>query len=96
MSSNVNFDGHGTGRTRSGPPDTAAWWDACAAVCRQAGQRISGWSQAGARYVRERRMQDMTADLTALARRRPGQTLAIAAALGALVGAVIYGLSRPR
>lgn len=96
MSSNVNFDSNGPGQSQSSSPDPAAWLNACAAACRQAGQRISEWSETGARYLRERRIEEMAGDLTALARERPGQTLAVAALLGALVGGAIYGLSRPR
>jgi len=95
MSSNVNFDGNGTGKPHSSS-DPKEWLDACAARCRRAGQQISEWSKAGARYFRERRMEDVAADLTALARERPGQTLAVAAILGVLVGGAIHGFSRRR
>lgn len=96
MSSNVNFDTNGAGPAPRSSPDPAAWLDACAAACRQAGQRISEWGESGARYFKDRRMEEIAADLTALARERPGQTLAVAALLGALVGGAIYRLSRPR
>lgn len=96
MSSNVNFDGNGTDQTRGSNADPAAWLDACASACRQAGQRITAWSEAGARYFREHRAEDIAADLTALARERPGQTLAIAAILGLIVGGAIRGFGRPR
>ena len=96
MSSNVDFEMNGTGATRGSSPGSAEWLDACAAAYHRARQRISEWTDTGARYLRDRRMEDITADLTALARERPGQTLAVAAILGALVGGVIYGLSRPR
>lgn len=96
MSSNVDFDMNGSGRTGSTSPDAAAWIDSCSAACRQAARRLSAWSDATARYLSERDIEDIAADLTALARARPGQTLAIAALLGALVGGVIYGFGRPR
>lgn len=94
MSSDVNFDrnvagpAHGTDRT--------AWLDACGAACRRGVRRLSNWTEAGARYVRERRAAGIAADLESLARERPGQTLAVAAILGALAGGAIHGFGRRR
>jgi len=96
MSSDVNFDRKGAARAGTRNPDNAVRWDAGAALCREAAQRVSRWRATGARYLRERRMEDIVADLLALARERPGQTLAAAALLGALVGGAIHGLSRSR
>ena len=94
MSSEANLDRNGTGATRRTTPQPAAWLDAGAAAYRQAARRLSSWSETGARYFRQRRAEDIVADVTALARERPGQALAAAAALGMIVGGALYRLGR--
>src|SRR6185437_3380882 len=93
MSSDVNRDTIGT-RPAESRPDFAAWVDAGTAAYRQAARRLSDWSEAGARYFRQHSADDIAADIAALARARPEQTLAVAAILGAIVGSVIHGLGR--
>jgi hypothetical protein len=68
--------------------------DAGAAACRKAARRVSSWSETGVRYFRQRRAEDIAADVTAFARGRPGQTLAAAAILGMLVGGALYRFRR--
>lgn len=94
MSSDVTLDKNGTGPTRSATRRPAAWMDAGAAACRKAARRVSSWSETGARYFRQRRAEDIAADVKALARERPGQTLAAAAILGMLVGGALYRFRR--
>lgn len=94
MSSEIEGDGTRFGAAPGTTPDPAAWLDAGAAAFRDAGRRVSDWSEAAARYFRQRRREDIAADLAALARARPGQTLAVAAMLGALVGGALYGFGR--
>ena len=93
--SDVNLDSNRSGviRIRSTTPHRA-WLNAGAAAYRQAAHRVSNWSETGARYFRQRRAEEIVADVTALARERPGQTLAVAAVLGMLVGGALYRLGR--
>ncbi len=94
MNSDVNLDRASTGPTGRTAPRPAAWLDAGAEAGRRAVRQLSSWSETGVRYFRERRPEDIAADVTALARERPGQTLAAAAILGALVGSALYRFGR--
>ena len=95
MSSDVNLGGNRSNVIRAGTtPRRAAWLDAGASAYRQAARRLSSWSEAGARYFRQRRAEDIAADVRAFARARPGQTLAVAALLGVLVGGAIHRFRR--
>jgi len=90
----VNLDRNGTGPIGGTKPQLAAWLDAGTAACRQTARRLSSWSETGARYFRQRRAEDIAADVTALARARPGQALAAAALLGMLVGVALHRFGR--
>ena len=95
VSSDLNLGRDRSNVIRAGTtPRRAAWRDAGASAYRQAARRLSSWSETSARYFRQRRAEDVVADVTALARARPGQALAAAAILGMLVGGALYRLLR--
>jgi hypothetical protein len=94
MSSDVHMDKSDIGRPGGRASNTTALLDAGADVFRNAVQRASAWTEAARRYVRGRRAAGIAADIAQLARERPGQTLAAAALMGALVGGTLYRLGR--
>jgi hypothetical protein len=82
-------------RRRSGEAsEGTTFLDASADLYRQAVDHLNAWAESATVYFRERRAADVAADVTRLARERPGQTLLASAFLGVLVGTLLHTLVR--